>query len=492
MTIAALSARALGTMLADWRDTGPAYVALAERICLLIVDGRIASETRLPAERELSETLQLSRTTVSSAYRTLRERGFLRSTQGSGSVSQIPAGQEARGATPRGLEAAPYDLTTACPPPWPGLRQLTERTLAEHPELFTEHGYDLLGTPELRAAIARRYTERGLPTEPENIMVTVGAQHAIGLLSRTLLRRGDRALIENPSYPHARDALIAAGARLTPLPVSTDDPTIGGEAGWDADQAVALFRRASPALAYLIPDIHNPTGLSMPQETRERIIRAAEHEGTTLIVDETTAELSHTAGPSPLPFAASAPPGRAGHIITLGSMGKTVWGGLRVGWIRATPHRIRRLVAARPAHDLGTPTIDQWVAMTALDSITDILLYRSEQLAATNVAMRAALAHHLPEWTLSPGRGGVCLWANLGAPLSTALTIAASSHGLLLTAGPRFGLDGAFERFLRVPLSMEPQEVEPLIVALAGAWHAVSGGRRAAEDPRGFPRIDVV
>ena len=91
-SVGAVSARALAALLANWRGTtsAPAYTALADRIRLLIVDGRIALGTRIPAERDLAAQLELSRTTVTSAFGVLRDAGYLHSIRGSGSVARLP------------------------------------------------------------------------------------------------------------------------------------------------------------------------------------------------------------------------------------------------------------------------------------------------------------------------------------------------------------------------------------------------------------------
>ena len=96
------------------------------------------------------------------------------------------------------------------------------------------------------------------------MLVTIGAQHAIGLIGRTLLSRGDRALVESPTLS-ARLG-VAPGARrpTRPVAVSTD-------AGWDEPGFEQAIQRSSPTLGYLMPDFHNPTGRSMPAELRERI-----------------------------------------------------------------------------------------------------------------------------------------------------------------------------------------------------------------------------
>ena len=117
-------------------------------------------------------------------------------------------------------------------------------------------GHELVGVSELRRAIAERYCARGLPTEPDEIMVTTGALHAIGLILTTYVQPGDRVLVEQPTYHGALSSITTAGAR--PVPVAmTDD-------GWELDALQAAVRQLSPSLAYLIPDNHNPTGLTMP------------------------------------------------------------------------------------------------------------------------------------------------------------------------------------------------------------------------------------
>ena len=123
-----LSARALGTLIQNWRTSGPgpAYAALADRIRLLVLDGRLALGTRLPAERELAAHLGLSRTTVSAAYADLRDSGYLDSVRGSGSVVRLPsrgpAGAPDPIATPDFL-----DFSKATLPAVPAVAAATER-----------------------------------------------------------------------------------------------------------------------------------------------------------------------------------------------------------------------------------------------------------------------------------------------------------------------------------------------------------------------------
>jgi len=456
-----VSARGLATLLGDWRSasTGAAYSVLAERIRLLVLDGRIAYGTRMPAEREIAAQLGLSRTTITATYSELREGGYLDSQRGSGSTARIPQS----GSVPAETALGGYlDLTKATSPASSGLGEAASRAAADLPAYLGGNGFDLHGLPVLRAAIAERYSARGLPTEPEQIMVTVGAQHAIALLARAFLDRGARAVVESPSYPHAFEALRMTGAQLSTVNVTTEE-------GWDRDRLDDLLSER-PALAYLMPDFHNPTGRSMDAALRQATVDRAESVGCVIVADETTAELAIDEHEPMLPLASLGP------VITVGSLAKTVWGGLRIGWIRAERDTIQRLVRARPAGDLGTPVLDQLFTAHVLADYGSMLAQRREHLRAGRDRLVASLRERLPEWSVPDVSGGLTLWVNLGAPVSTSLTQAARDQGLLIAAGPRFGVDGAFERFLRIPFSYSPEETDRAVDALEAAWASLAPG----------------
>ncbi|WP_308797428.1 MocR-like transcription factor YczR [Agromyces silvae] len=475
MTDASLSARALEGLLGDWRTGGlggardAAYRALAERVRLLVLDGRVPVGTRLPAERDLADRLGLSRTTVTAAYRSLREQHLLHSVRGSGSVARLPG-------VPTRLPAPPapdyVDLSKAAPPALPWLGEVAREAAEELPRHLGDSGFDPVGTPALRAAIADRYTARGLPTEPDQIMVTIGAQHAIALLTRAVVGRGDRAVIEAPTYPHAYDALRVAGARLVTVPTVPQ-----GEPG-SADDGEALataFRHANPVAAYLMPDFHNPTGRSLDEPARERALDAAARQGTVVIADETIGELDIDRRVRYLPLAAYGP------AVMIGSVGKTVWGGIRVGWIRADRPLIRRLLAVRTPGDLGTPILEQLLVTRLLGRMDEIVELRREQLREGRAHLESLLAEAFPEWDVPHVDGGIVTWVNLGTPVSSQLALAARGQGLIVAAGPRFGIDGAFERFLRLPFCYDAATTDAAVSALARAWRGLPAA--PAPDP---------
>src|SRR5947199_5746224 len=235
-------------LLSDWRTGGPAERQLAATMRALVLDGRLPLESRVPAERELAAALGISRSTVTAAYNRLRRDGYLHSRQGAGSWVTMPGGH--RAATDGVFPATGLDLRIAALPAPAELEAIVSESLRALPRWLDHHGYDPLGLPPLRAAIARRFTARGLPTTSEQILVVNGALQALDLTVRATLRRGGVAVAEIPSYPAALDVLRAAGARVRTIAV--------GPGGWDLEQLYALAAHR-PSLAYVIPDFQNPT-----------------------------------------------------------------------------------------------------------------------------------------------------------------------------------------------------------------------------------------
>ena len=225
----------------------------------------------------------------------------------------------------------------------------------------------------LRQAIADHYTASGVPTGPEQILVTSGAQHAFVLALHELSASGDRVLIESPTYPVALDAIRAA--RRIPGPIGLPGPDLftdngsdgdrldgDGGSAWDAELIAATMTQTAPRLAYLIPDFQNPTGALMDQDTRERIVRAARSNNTLLLIDESFRDVPFP-DHAPLPPRMASLDGTGLRVLSLGSLSKSIWGGLRIGWIRAAPALINRLAAARALGDMSGPVVDQLIAV---------------------------------------------------------------------------------------------------------------------------------
>jgi DNA-binding transcriptional MocR family regulator len=456
------TANRLAELLGDWRAGGPAHERLAATVRSLILDGRIPLQSRLPPERALAGAVGCSRATVTFAYNRLREEGYIESRQGAGSWVALPGGH--RAATDTVLAGAGLEMRIAALPAPPVLDDLARAAVADLPRWLDHHGYDPLGLPPLRDAIAARYTARGLPTRPEQIIVSNGALQAIDLTIRAIVRRGKKVLVEIPSYPAALDALRAAGARPVAVPVSAS--------GWDLGMLRALAREQEPALAYLIPDHQNPTGAVMDAPSRGRALHELERAGSHVVIDETFSEL-WLDGP------ATAPPEPVAdeRTIIVGSLSKAVWGGLRIGWARAEPMLIRRLATARATTDMASPVLEQIIATHVLREMDAIMDERRALVRVRRAALAGALRAGLPDWSFSVPTGGLFLWAELPGAVSTSLAVRAAEHGLQITPGPRFGEAGLLERYVRLPFALAPEQLERAVAILARSVPGAAGAR---------------
>lgn len=461
--------------LGVWRmpGAGPAWRQLAGALRLLILDGRLPLEARLPGERELAQALGLSRTTVSAAYGRLRDEGFLTGGQGAAARTGLPSTPGPRPARPTLYADAPgdlIDLTSAVLPADANVHAAYVRALERLPTQLPGHGYESAGLEALREAVAAHYGRRGLPTSPGQILITHGAHNGLVHLLRLMVRPGDPVVIDHPTYPQALDAILASGAR--PLPVALPDDE---SEGWDIEGLASACRSSGAALAYLVVDHHNPTGRLMRAAERSHLLTALKGTQTLLVLDETLVELTLSGDPAVSASTVDAP-----RIVRLGSMSKSVWGGLRIGWIRADRGVIQRLSQSRASLDLGVPVLEQLAAAELLNDGGAALSLRRPLLRARRDHLIRRLGEVLPDWVCPRPVGGLSVWAQLPAPISSALTVAAAAEGLRLAAGPRFGVDGAFERRLRLPYTLPEDRLDEAVARLARAAGKLTGQKPTA------------
>jgi DNA-binding transcriptional MocR family regulator len=462
-------ARQVAALVAGF-DGAPAYRGLAEALRVVITDGRIPSGVHLPSERQLMEALAVSRTTVTRAYAELRDHGFLVSRQGSGWVTTLPQARGRRGdhLLPAGDQPlGKIDLTMGAPAAGAGIMAAFRRAVEQLPGYLAGAGYHPAGLPELREAVAASYAARGLPTDADQIVIAPGALAAVAIAARALVRPGTRVLLENPTYPNAIATFAHAGARVS-----------GVDAGpaW-AGGVSAAAGQLRPAVAYLIPDFHNPTGALRSDQDRRRVADALGLAGSTAVVDESSALLNLDGQPMPAPFAAY-----HADTLTAGSLSKSFWAGLRIGWLRVPAARMDEITRARLSMDLGSPVVEQ-LAATRLLGDHEPLGQRLGQLRRSRDAALEALARLLPDWVVGRPGGGLHLWCRLPEPVSSALVAQAEKRDVVLAAGPEFAPEGGLDRFVRIPYAQPADVLTDAIARLAEAWRETlaepPGPRRA-------------
>ncbi|MEV0324501.1 PLP-dependent aminotransferase family protein [Streptomyces sp. NPDC050658] len=283
--------------------------------------------------------------------------------------------------------------------------------LTEQPERALQYA-TTEGEPALRAAVAARFSARGLDTGVDDLIVTTGSQQALSLLATALIEPGETILVESPCYLAALQAFGFAGARIVPVPCD--------EAGIDPaalDELVALHR---PKLLYTVPTFQNPTGRTMPAERRAAIAETAARRGLWIIEDDPYGELRFEG--ERVPWIASYP-GAEDRTVLLGSFSKVMAPGLRLGWLRGPAALLRACAIAKQSADLHTPTVNQLAAARYLaDNDLDAHVARvAGEYRVHRDAMLAGLGEALPSGsTWIRPEGGMFVWAKLPEGYDTA------------------------------------------------------------------------
>ncbi|MFJ4658073.1 PLP-dependent aminotransferase family protein [Nocardia sp. NPDC088792] len=462
---------------------GPLYVLLAARLRQLIDDGELPTGSALPADRAFAGQLAVGRNTVVAAYDLLAAEGRITRRQGSGTRVSGPAAGSGPDTTAAPmflnlLEPQDDILTLACAAPEappPAIVDAYARALPIMAAMTAEIGYHPAGYPPLRQAVADRYTRLGAPTTADRILITNGGQQALSLLARAFVRPGDRVLVETPTYPGALEAFHEEAAILTALPI-----------GLPGFEATAHARR--PVLAYFTPTFQNPTGTVLSALRRRRITEIAAALDIPLIADEITADLPFPGVDVPPPLAAeTAPPlslgsssAAIGHtaaafgatVISIGSLSKNTWGGLRIGWIRATPPVIARVTRLRAVHDLGGNLPAQIAATGLVPDIDAQCETRAAHLKSGHDVLRAALAARLPEWSVPAVTGGQTLWVRLPYGDGTSFAQTALRHGVAVLAGSGLDAAGGSEDRIRLHFRHPAGLLVEAADRLAAAWQA--------------------
>jgi DNA-binding transcriptional MocR family regulator len=466
----------LVSRIGGWADgTGPLYGRLASALRAAIEAGEVGAGTRLPPERPLAAALGVSRTTVVLAYGRLREQGLATSRQGSGTwVPRRPEHPRAPGPDERGRSFLVDSVTRAASEEAAGtigfmgaclpgscvpLAEEWRAAEADVAEIAAGTGYSPLGSLALRCAIAKRFAARGLAASPDEILVTNGAQQAIDLVGRLLVARGDTVVLEDPTYLGAIDAFALAGARVVSVPVGGEGADIG---------ALGAATRSGPVLVYLVPSFHNPTGTVMPERARRAVAELAESRGVVVVEDESLADLAFRDEPPP-PIAAFA---RRASVLTIGSMSKLFWGGLRVGWVRGPRALVARLTRLKVTTDLAGSPLGQALATRLLPRRDEVARARRAESRARLDCLARLLRERLPEWSWQEPLGGLTLWVRLPSPVAEELARVAPRHGVAIVPGPVHSPSRRFPDRLRLPYVLDEATLDEGVARLARAWRA--------------------
>lgn len=451
-------------VFAGWRDRpGPRYQRLAGALLDAVGRRELPAGTRVPAERTLAAAVGVSRGTVVACFEHLAAAGVLRRRQGSGTyvadrrawTARRPASGVATLLLRRlAADAETIDLSVSAPS---DRRHLPPVDPAAAWAALDGHGLDPTGLPQLRAAVARHLSDdQQLPTEPGQLVITAGAQEALWLLGRVLRPRSAALITGCPTYPGLAGAMAGTGRDI--LTVPTDSAGIN-------PVAIERASRAPGIVAYLMPTGHNPAGTIMTALRRQSIATIADAGRITFVEDLTLADLALDTRPPP-PIAALST-----SVIAVGSVSKLLWGGLRVGWIRASEPLRSALLAQKAALNLASGAVSQVLAAQLLAAIgPQWLAAHRAALVQRRDHLLALLATHLPSWRAEAPAAGLSLWAELPLDNADAFAHVTARHGVTIAAGSAACVDGLHHQFVRLSLAEPLDTLELAVERLAAAW----------------------
>jgi DNA-binding transcriptional MocR family regulator len=478
------------------RTARPLYSHLVTLLESAISRGELPSGSRVLPERELAKKLQISRTTVVSAYRELEARGLLRGYVGRGTfvcAAPDPSGapfawrgkiasaalrssdSTLRDTLRHSSDSRVLSLAAGEPAidcfPLAAFRQAVDQVLKKDATAVWRHG-PTEGQITLREAIAERF---GVPAD--SVLVLAGAQQGLDLLARCLVDPGDAVIIDRPGYLGAIQSFRAAAAKLIGWDV------VGG----DIDELEDLLLRYRPKLIYTNPTFQNPTGVTMPVRVRRELLRLAERYRVPIVEDATYGELYFNEAPPP----SLRDLDTQNIVIHLNSFSKVLAPGLRLGWLSAAPSIVDQIAIIKQRLDPHTQNLVQFaMARLIRDGSFDSHLktLRTEHARRCSTMLTAVQRHIVPGMLrFARPQGGLYLWCRLPTGVSArAVLDRALAAGVAFVAGHAFYPDPAGESELRICFSsVTPDAIDEAIRRLASAI-----GRRAeAPQPRALMPI---
>jgi 2-aminoadipate transaminase len=309
------------------------------------------------------------------------------------------------------------------------------------------------GYVPLREMIARHTSAIGINVDIDNILITSGSQQALDLLGKIFINRGDRILVENPTYLGALQAWNAYGAEYITVPVD--------EYGMQTDLLEEALR-IGPKFIYVLPNFQNPTGTTLPTERRQKLIELADRYGVPIIEDDPYGQLRYEGEDLPAVELLDSQmrvksSNYTGNVIYLSTFSKILAPGLRLAWVIAPKEVIRKLALAKQGCDLHTSTFNQIVAHEVgqhgfLDRHVKVIQATYKE---RRNAMLDALDEHMPDgitWTRP--QGGLFLWVTLPQQFNaTEMLQEAIGEKVAYVPGEFFYPDGSMKNNMRLNFS---------------------------------------
>jgi DNA-binding transcriptional MocR family regulator len=455
----------------DRESIVPIYRQIYERLREQILAGALPEGARLPPERSLAGRLEVNRSTVVHAYRDLAADGLIAQRVGSGSrVASIDGGRPDRS------PGVPWWVTL---PPWrvgafpavlgelaavehggsiafvQGVPPAEPSPLADLSRSFARAGGDVRlvltygdseGYGPLRDAIAARMRARGCTVDARDVLVLTGSTQGITLAAQSLAEPGDEIVVEAPTYPGALQIFQIAGLRALPVPVDDE--------GMRVDHVEAILRTRRPRFIYTMPSMHNPTGVTMNADRRDRLVALAKRYGVPIVEDDPYGEL---ADPPAAPLLARDPE----YVISISSFSKTIAPSLRLGWLVAPRTIYERLLLRKQSYDMASSMYMQAGVCDYLAHGYDAHLaaLRAELTRRREIAFAAIERWWPAGMRAAAGGDGYYLWVTTPREVRARVLLAsAERHGASFLFGEAFFPQSGGDRNFRLALTPVPRD----------------------------------
>jgi 2-aminoadipate transaminase len=346
------------------------------------------------------------------------------------------------------------------------------KVLTEQASLALQYG-ETEGYRPLRELIASNLARYGIKAKLENVMITSGSQQALDLIGKLFINRGDRVLLEAPTYLGALQAFNVYGAEYESVPIDNDGLRT---------ELLEKPLRSGPKFMYVLPNFQNPAGTTLSEGRRHELVLLADRYGIPIVEDDPYGQLRYEGEHLPPLVVLDRENLRRdqgysiGNVIYLSTFSKTLAPGLRLGWIVAPPEVIGKLAQLKQGADLHTSTFTQFVAYeVARDGFLDkhVKLIRKIYGERRDVMLQALQEFFPPAVTWTHPKGGLFLWVTLPEGLDMqALFKSAIDQNVAFVPGDSFyahdGREGS--RHMRLNFSnAAPEQIREGIRRLAAA-----------------------
>jgi GntR family transcriptional regulator / MocR family aminotransferase len=444
------------------RGSGAVMRVLHRELRAAILDGRLKPGLRLPSTRILAESWGVSRNTVMGAYDLLLSEGYLFARHGAGTyvaetlphrAERAPLVEEIEGEPDSRLNpfwgAPPYYLSkywaaTMAPPQalfrlgvpdtttfpfhiWRRLLARSLRTLAKTPGTY----FEAQGRPHLREAIANHASfARAVACRPEDIVVTGGTQQAFDLIARILVVPGKTTVaLEDPGYPPQRAAFAAAGANLVGVPV-------------DSEGLIVERLPADARVICVTPSHQFPLGVAMSMRRRSELLEFARVKGAVIVEDDYDGEFRYGTTPRD----ALQTLDRSGSVFYVSTFSKSLFPGIRLGFVVVPPWARRALTTAKQASDWHSPVMEQDALAAFIGEghmARHVRKMRKLYSERRELLMSGLQAHFSPWLEAIPASGGMHLTALMKEPVDIeAIVRAARQRNMELRSLKTYSMNG--------------------------------------------------